>query len=74
MRNGVARIFKKSIDYLFGIVASGAGVPESEVSESVGMNMFRRAFEFSEWRDCAAAIGREWMINIKEERLIALDD
>ena len=74
VRDGVAAVAQQDVDDLLGVVAGGAGVPEPERGEAIGVDVLRRALELGERRDRAAARVGVGVVDLEQQRLVALDD
>ena len=74
VRNRVARVANERVDDLLGVVASRARIPQAKWREPVGVNVLRRALELGEGRDRPPAVGGEGVIDLEQERLVALHD
>ena len=55
VRHRVAAVGEQGVDDLLGVVAGGAGVPQAERGEAVGVDVLGGALELGERRDRAAA-------------------
>jgi hypothetical protein len=74
VRHGVAAEAHEGVDDLLGVVAGGAGVPQAERREAVGVHVLGGALELGERRDRSAAVGRRRVVHLEQERLVGLDD
>src|SRR5699024_12515602 len=57
-----------------GVVPGGAGVPQPQRGEPVGVHVLRGALQLRERGDRAAALGRLVVLDLEEEGLVGLDD
>ena len=60
------------IDYEFGIVACGSGIPKTQSSNSVGVNVFWCALKFCEDRQFVTSIFSLWMICFEQDCAVRL--
>ena len=74
VRDGVAAVLQQRVDHLLGVVAGGAGVPEPERRQPVGVDVLRRPLELGERRDRLAAVRRALVVDLEQQRLVGLDD
>ena len=74
VRDGVAAVLQQRVDDLLGVVAGGARVPQPERREPVGVDVLRRPLELGERRDRLAAVGGLLVVDLEQQRLVALDD
>ena len=70
----VARPAQEGVDHLFGVVAGGAGVPQPEIGQPVGVNVLGRPFELGEGRDVGPARRRLRVVDFEQQRPVGLDD
>ena len=62
------------IAHLLGIMAGGAGVPQCERGDPVGVDVLGGALELGEGRDGLARLGRRRVVDLEQEGLVRLDD
>ena len=74
VRHRVAAVPQQRVDHLLGVVAGGPRVPEPERGDAVGVDVLRCAFELGERRDRVPALVGERMVDLQQQRLVALDD
>ena len=74
VRDGVAAVGDQRVDDLLGVVAGGAGVPQAERGEPVGVDVLGGALELGERRDGPAGGLGVGVVDLEQERLVALDD
>jgi hypothetical protein len=74
LRHRVPRVADERVDHLLGVVAGGAGVPQRQRCDAVGVDVFRRALELGERRDRRARCGSVGVVDLEQQRLVGLDD
>ena len=74
VRHGVAAVLQQDVDDLLGVVPGGAGVPQPQRGEPVGVHVLRRALQLGERRDRAAAVPGQLVVDLEQEGLVGLDD
>ena len=74
MRNGVTRVANEGVDDLLGVVTCGPRIPQAQGSQAIGVNVLRCPFEFGEWGNGAAAVSGLRMVDLEQQRLVALHD
>jgi hypothetical protein len=74
VRDGVPAVGQQGVDDLLGVVAGGARVPEPERREAVGVDVLGAALELRERGDRLAALGRLLVVDLEQQRLVALHD
>jgi hypothetical protein len=74
VRHRVTREPQQRVDHAFGVVTSGARVPQAQRGQPVGVDVLGGALELGERRDRHAAGGRLGMVDLEQERLVGLDD
>ena len=74
VRYGVPAVLEQRVDDLLGVVAGGAGVPEAERRQPVGVHVLGRALELGERRDRLAAVRGALVVDLEQQRLVGLDD
>ena len=74
VRDGVPAVGQQRVDDLLGVVAGGAGVPEAERGEPVGVDVLRAALELGEGGDRLAAVARALVVDLEQQGLVRLDD
>ena len=74
VRDGVTAVGDQRVDDLLGVVAGGAGVPQAERGEAVGVDVLGGALELGERRDGPAGGLGVGVVDLEQERLVALDD
>ena len=72
--DGVAGEAHQGVDHLLGVVPRGAGVPERQRGDPVGVNVFRSAFEFGERGDRRTRGVGLLVVDLEQDRLIGLND
>ncbi len=74
VRNGIPRVAQERVDHLLGIVAGGAGVPEAQRGEPVGVDVLRGPLQLGEGGDRLATVAGLGVVHLQQEGLVALDD
>ncbi|RPK61041.1 hypothetical protein EES43_16135 [Streptomyces sp. ADI96-02] len=74
VRHGVAGVLDERVDDLLGVVPGGAGVPQPERGDPVGVDVLGRTLQLGEGRDDTTAGVRQLVVDFEEQRLVALDD
>ena len=74
VRHGVAAEGQQRVDHLLGVVARGARVPQAQRRQPVGVDVLGGALELGEGRDRLAGIARARVVDLQQQRLVALDD
>jgi len=59
---------------LLSVETGGAGVPQPEVGHPVGVDVFRRSFQFGERGDRVATQFELFVVDFQQQRLVALHD
>ena len=72
--HGIAGVTQQGVDDPLGVVSGGAGVPQTERREAVGVDVLRCAFELRKRCDRVAALRRQRVIDLEQQSLVALDD
>ena len=70
----VAGPAQEGVDHLLGVVAGGAGVPQAEGGEPVGVDVLGRALELGEGGDVGPAGGAVGMVDVEQQGAVGLDD
>jgi hypothetical protein len=74
VRHRVAGETHQRIDDLLGVVPGGAGVPQRERGDPVGVHVLGGALQLRERRDGRAALAGQRMVDLEEQGLVRLDD
>ena len=74
VRHGVPAVLEQRVDHLLGVVAGGAGVPQAERRQPVGVHVLGGALELGERRDRLAAVGGALVVDLEQQGLVRLDD
>ncbi|SKT09241.1 Uncharacterised protein [Mycobacteroides abscessus subsp. abscessus] len=74
LRHRVAGEGDEGVNHLFGIMSRGAGVPQCERGDAVGVYMFGSAFELGERGDSLARRVCLVVVDLQQHGLIGLDD
>ena len=74
LRHRVAGETDQRVDDLFGVVAGGAGVPQRQRRDAVGVHVFGRAFQLGKRRDGGARRAGQLVVDFEQHRLIGLHD
>ena len=74
VRDRVAGVLEQDVDDLLGVVAGGARVPQAQRGQAVGVHVLRGALELGERGDRAAAGLGLVVVDLEQERLVALHD
>ena len=74
VRDRVAGVAQQRVDDLLGVVAGGAGVPQPQRGQPVGVDVLRRALQLGERRDRLAAVGCAFVVDLEQQGLVGLDD
>ena len=74
VRHGVAGVLDERVDDLLGVVPGGAGVPQAERGHPVGVDVLGRPLQLREGRDGTTAGVGLLVVDLEEQRLVALDD
>jgi hypothetical protein len=74
VRHRVAGVLHERVHDLLGVVPGGAGVPQAERGHPVGVDVLGGALQLGERRDGAAARLGLLVVDLEQERLVALDD
>ena len=74
LRNRVSRVGHQGVDDLLGVVAGGAGVPQSQRCDAVGVDVFGSALQLGERCDRRAGGSGQLMIDLEQHRLVGLHD
>ncbi len=72
--HGVAGPAQEGVDDLLGVVAGGAGVPEAEGAQPVGVDVLGRALELGEGGDVGPARLGVGMVDLQQQGPVGLDD
>ena len=72
VRNGIARVLQQRVNDLFGVVAGGSSIPQSQWGDAVGVDVLRGTLEFGEGCNFVTALLRQGVIDIKQQGLVAL--
>ena len=72
--DGVPGERDESVDHLLGVMARGAGVPQRQGSDAVGVDVFGCAFEFRERCDRGPRGVGLLVVDLEQDRLVRLDD
>ena len=74
VRDCVAAVLEQDVDDLLGVMPGGAGVPEAQRRQPVGVHMFGGALELGERCDGPTAVLGAVMVDLEQEGLVGLDD
>ena len=74
LRHRVAGEADQGVDHLLGVVAGGAGVPQRQRRDAVGVHVFGCAFELGERRDGGACRAGQLVVDFEQHRLVGLHD
>ena len=74
VRDGVPAELQQRVDHLLGVVPGGAGVPQAERRQPVGVDVLRAALELRERRDRPPALDRALVVDLEQQGLVRLDD
>ena len=74
LRHRVAGERHQRVDHLLGVVARGAGVPQRQRSDAVGVDVFGRALQLGERGDRGARCACLLMVDFEQHRLVGLHD
>ena len=74
VRHRVARVLEQDVDDLLGVVPGGARVPQAQRRQAVGVHVLRGALQLRERGDRATAGLRLVVVDLEQERLVALHD
>ena len=74
VRHGVAAVAHQRVDDLLGVVAGGPRVPQAQRRQPVGVHVLGGALELGERGDRLAALGRQRVVDLEQQGLVALDD
>ena len=74
LRHRVAGERHQRVDDLLGVVAGGAGVPQRQRGDAVGVDVFGRALQLGERGDRGARRTGLLMVDFEQHRLIGLHD
>ena len=72
--DGVPAELQQGVDDLLGVVPGGARVPQPQRRQPVGVDVLRRPLELGERRDRLAAVGGALVVDLEQQRLVALHD
>ena len=62
------------IDHLLGVVTCGAGIPERQRGDAVGVDVLRRTLQLGEGRDRRAGLAGQLMVDLEQHRFVGLHD
>ncbi len=74
LRHRVAGETDQRVDHLFGVMAGGAGVPQRQRGDAVGVDVFGCAFQLGERRDGGARRAGQLVVHFEQHRLVGLHD
>ena len=74
VRHRVARVLEQRVDHALGVVAGGAGVPQPERGQPVGVHVLGRALQLGERRDRHPAGLRVRVVDLEQQGLVGLHD
>jgi hypothetical protein len=74
LRHRELRVPFERAEHVLGVVAGGAGVPEPEPGDAVGVHVLGRSLEFGEDREVVPRVLRERMGDFEEHGAVALHD
>ena len=74
LRHRVAGEGHQRVDHLLGVVPGGAGVPQRQRGDPVGVDVFGGAFQFGERRDGRPRLTRLLMVDLEQHGLVGLHD
>ena len=72
--HGVAGECHQRIDYLLGIVAGGAGIPQRQRGDAIGVDVFGCAFELSERRNGGPGCTGLLVVDLEQHSFVGLHD
>ncbi len=72
--HGVARPAQQGVDHLLGVVAGGAGVPEAQRAQPVGVDVLGGALQLGERGDVGPARLGVGMVDLEQQRAVRLDN
>lgn len=74
VRDGIAGVLDERVDDLLGVVAGGAGVPQAERGDPVGVDVLGGPLQLGEGGDGTPGGSGELVVDFEKEGLVALDD
>ena len=74
VRHRVARVAHQRVDDLLGVVPGGAGVPQRERRDPVGVHVLGGALQLGERGDRRPAVLRQRVVDLEQQGLVRLDD
>ncbi len=74
VRHGVAAVRHQRIDDLLRVVSGRAGVPQTERSDAIGVDVLRRSLQLGERCNGAPCLGRLGVVDLEQEGLVALNN
>ena len=74
LRHGVPGECDQGIHHLLGVMAGGAGVPQRQRGDPVGVHVLGSAFEFGERSDRRPRGAGLLVVDLEQHRLVTLDD
>ena len=74
LRHRIAGECDERVDDLLGVMSGGAGVPQRQRRDPVGVHMLGGALEFGERRDGGPGFPGPLVIHFEQDRLVALHD
>ncbi len=72
--HGIPAVRDEGVDDLLGVVSRGAGIPQAERSEPVGVHVLGRAFQLGKRCDGPARRLSVRVVDLEQECLVALND
>jgi hypothetical protein len=74
MRHGITAVGDEGVDDLLGVVPGGAGIPQAERGQPIGVHVLGCAFQLGKRCDSPARRLSVRVVDLKEECLVALND
>ena len=74
LRHRVAGEGHQRVDHLLGVVAGGAGVPQRQRRDAVGVDVLGRALQLGERGDRGARRAGQLVVDFEQHRLVGLHD
>ena len=74
MRHRVARVLQQHVDHLLGVVPGSPRVPQPQRGQPVGVHVLGSSLQFGERCDRPSARGGLIVVDLQQQRLVALDD
>ena len=74
VRHGIPAVRDQGVDDLLGVVPGGARVPQAQRGDPVGVDVLGGALELGERGDGPAGLLGARVVDLEQQRLVALDD